>query len=286
MTDPKLLREARDALADMDKGIYGHTDRVRDTQRKIRALLTRLDAELAKVVEPVTPMVLNLSLDSDAVDIARGYLGDSDADSLLDELTELFSTRKPVVLDLSGVVSLRLGSWITKADLLAAIRAPVPASVDLSALPRWILDYDDRKMYTPGVGGHDPDDFILVSDLEKLIGQGGWRPVVVEQFADNGSHSHWQLVDPRDGTVLIEDLLEGSTDKETGDLLPDPRKLIDNGPELTAGNIVEWKAELSRIAEPYFGKNFGDTVNDSDWLESSEGDTPKEELMEQIRCGS
>lgn len=28
------------------------------------------------------------------------------------------------------------------------------------------------------------------------------KPIVIEKFADNGEHSHWELIDPDTGTVL------------------------------------------------------------------------------------
>ena len=39
-----------------------------------------------------------------------------------------------------------------------------------------------------------------------LNGGRDWKPIVAERFADNGAHSHFDLVDPRTGETLIEDL--------------------------------------------------------------------------------
>ena len=65
MTDKKLLQDARDALKELDKDFRGVMDHhwPGDSQKCLslvtsRTMITRLDAELAKVAEPV---VLDLS---------------------------------------------------------------------------------------------------------------------------------------------------------------------------------------------------------------------------------
>ena len=53
---------------------------------------------------------------------------------------------------------------------------------------------------------------------------------------------------------------------------------------LTENNLKEWKAELNRIAEPYFGEDFADCVSDEEYLKDYLDEDTQDVLWENINC--
>lgn len=53
---------------------------------------------------------------------------------------------------------------------------------------------------------------------------------------------------------------------------------------LTENNLKEWKAELSKIAEPYFGENFANCVSDEEYLNDYLDEDTQDVLWENINC--
>jgi hypothetical protein len=41
------------------------------------------------------------------------------------------------------------------------------------------------------------------------------KPIIVENFADNGAHSHWSVINSETGEIIITDIAEDLTGKCT-----------------------------------------------------------------------
>lgn len=54
--------------------------------------------------------------------------------------------------------------------------------------------------------------------------------------------------------------------------------------KLTKENIQEWKAELAKLAEPHYGKDYDKCLSDEDYLNNYEGMTPQEAIDEDLTC--
>jgi hypothetical protein len=53
---------------------------------------------------------------------------------------------------------------------------------------------------------------------------------------------------------------------------------------LTESNLKEWKAELNKIAKPYFGEDFADCVSDEEYLKDYLDEDTQDVLRENINC--
>ena len=40
------------------------------------------------------------------------------------------------------------------------------------------------------------------------------KPIIIENFADNGAHSHWSVVDGETGKIIIDDVIKRSNYKD------------------------------------------------------------------------